>query len=91
MVINMEQAEMKKVTELLEELVLACKDSSQTATLFHDNLQELLPSLQGASSHTLPKVSIPLNRLHSCIESFCTCTSNWHIGGIYFRGRNVIA
>lgn len=54
----MEQADSKKVSELLEELVLVCKDSSQTAALFHDNLQELWPSLQGASSHTLPKLQL---------------------------------
>lgn len=52
----MDQAESKKVSELLEELVLVCKDSSQSAALFHENLQELWPTLQGASSHTLPKV-----------------------------------
>ena len=60
----MEQAESKKVSELLEELVLVCKDNSQTAALFHENLQELWPSLQGASSHSLPKVLIPLHNLH---------------------------
>lgn len=60
----MEQAESKKVSELLEALVLVCKDSSQTAALFHDSLQELWPSLQGASSHSLPKV---------CYFSFTDC------------------
>lgn len=52
----MDPAEAKKVSELVEELVLVCKDSSQAAALFHENLQELWPTLQGASSHTLPKV-----------------------------------
>lgn len=55
-VITMDPAEAKKVSELVEELVLVCKDSSQSAALFHENLQELWPTLQGASSHTLPKV-----------------------------------
>lgn len=86
----MEQAESKKVSELLEELVLVCKDSSQTAALFHDNLQELWPSLQGASSHSLPKVSIPFHKLHSCVECLCDSTSNWHTGGTRFRGWNEI-
>lgn len=80
----MEQAESKKVSELLEELVLVCKDSSQTAALFHENLQELWPSLQGASSHSLPKVLIPLHNLH-LLESLCSSTSNWRIGGIHIR------
>lgn len=52
----MDPAEAKKVSELVEELVLVCKDSSQSAALFHENLEELWPTLQGASSHTLPKV-----------------------------------
>lgn len=52
----MDQAEAKKVSELLQELILVCKDSSQSAALFHENLAELWPSVEGASSHTLPKV-----------------------------------
>lgn len=60
----MDPAESKKVSELLEDLVRLCKDSSQTASLFHDNLQELWPSLQSASSHSLPKVPIT-NCMHS--------------------------
>lgn len=54
----MDPAESKKVSELLEDLVRLCKDSSQTASLFHDNLQELWPSLQSASSHSLPKLQL---------------------------------
>lgn len=52
----MEQAESKRAQELLEDLVRVCKNSSQAAALFHDNLEELWPSLQRASSHALPKV-----------------------------------
>lgn len=58
MAINMDQGESKKPIELLEELVRVCKDRSRTAALFHDNLQDLWPTLQGASSHSLPKLQL---------------------------------
>jgi hypothetical protein len=65
---GMEQAYSEKARELLKDLVRVCSNSPQAAAaLIHDNLEQLWPSLQGASSQSLPKVSYSLSRRTSHI------------------------
>ncbi|KAH9541682.1 hypothetical protein CY35_14G078000 [Sphagnum magellanicum] len=55
----MEQAYSEKARELLKDLVRVCSNSPQAAAaLIHDNLEQLWPSLQGASSQSLPKLQL---------------------------------
>lgn len=55
----MEQAYPEKARELLKDLVRVCSNSPQAAAaLIHDNLEQLWPSLQGASSQSLPKLQL---------------------------------